>query len=304
MKTILISDFDETITTKDTISILGELPYRSKQCEVPWSHFVETYLQGYRRYETTPRKLPLLGPDVLAGEQPITTANYDQAFQAEIQYQNSLRPIELNSLAELERTEAFTDVTETDVLDLAADQKQLIQEGFPTALPLCDEFHVLSVNWCTDFILAVIKSSTLDPETLQKINPAQVYCNSLIRRGPHYTGLFEKTIVTGYDKLDKLNKLVNSFPPNLTCWYVGDSESDLLSILHPKINGVLLLDPHTNEKKFRRIASDIMGLNQAVVTGIIQDATFEYRKFTCKQNGNLLVFAKNWHAIARLLHQD
>lgn len=294
---VLICDFDETITSQDTIGLLAKLPYVDPPFPPPWSHFTATYADGYSLYERAPRSLPLLDPHT-----PLTAANYRQLLQAEIRYQDSLRPIELHSVHELERLHAFAGIPTEQVATYAHSLCQSVRHDFLPLWRRASQLHILSVNWSHEFIKDIIYSAARhsldDPENL----PVPIIkCNNLLVRNGSYTGLFDKSILTGADKLASLEKTLHSIPSDEPVWYIGDSETDLLSILHPKVNGVLLLDPSQNYDKFNKIAATILGLDLASTQKFACDPYQQSWSIPCKGNGSHFYLVKSWTALSRII---
>ncbi|SCU97060.1 LADA_0H04214g1_1 [Lachancea dasiensis] len=296
---ILIADFDDTITNKDTIATLAELPYLYKSFSVPWSHFVDTYKQGFDKFPTSERTLPLLRTaDKLKGYETINSANYHNIFGPELAYQKSLRPIELNSIGELERQRAFAGIQLTQIQEFAESRTSLLRKGFLEAWKNCSELHILSVNWCQQFIESLLLAAA-SKASLGPFPAIQTTCNSLCVQEGLLTGQFAKTIVTGYDKADKLGQICRTCQPDSTLWYVGDSETDLLPILYPNVNGVLLLDPHENSQKFWKI-TNVLGLSTKNLQGYADTPGVDTLRIDCKQKGALYL-VKSWKAFTKLL---
>ncbi|SCU91172.1 LAME_0E11518g1_1 [Lachancea meyersii CBS 8951] len=298
---LLVTDFDETVTKKDTISTLAELPYLHKSFPVPWAHFVDTYNQGYQKFTVANRDLPILNVWNSNREQLITVGNYEQMFRAEIDYQKSMRPIELNSIQELEDKGAFTNITLDQVRELSRARTNLLRDDFLEAWRAVSEVHILSVNWSRVFIESMLACAVTTDEATGINPPVQTTCNDLIAEEGRLTGKFNKAVVTGYDKIEELKKLLKASSATRTIWYVGDSETDLLSTLYPGVNGVILLDPEENRKKFDKITS-VLGVKHEDLKGYSTARDLDCVKISCKMNG-ALYFVKSWKALVRLLRQ-
>ncbi|SCU98111.1 LAFA_0G15698g1_1 [Lachancea sp. 'fantastica'] len=295
---ILATDFDETITNKDTISTLAELPYLYKSFSVPWTHFVDTYKQGCRNIEPASRMLPILEPWIHNPKQLITATNFDRLFQSEIEFQKSLRPIELNSIRELEKKEAFSGITVKNIQEFSRNRTFLLRDGFLEAWKAVTEVRVLSVNWSEIFIQSLLESAAEQSSLEGPMPPVQVACNNLIAEDGKLSGKFDKAVVTGVDKLENLKKLVLNSTQTATIWYVGDSETDILPILYPGVNGVVLLDPAENAKKLTKVTS-CMGVPDEYLNKFAAQK-LDIVEVPCKKTGALYL-VKNWRAFARLL---
>ncbi|SCV04975.1 LANO_0G15742g1_1 [Lachancea nothofagi CBS 11611] len=296
---IVVSDFDETITKKDTISALAELPYLYKSFPIPWSHFIDTYLQGFQKFETPARDLPILHAWIKDQNQLITDANFEQMFSSEIAYQKALRPIELNSVNELESKSAFSGITQGQVKEFAQSKTSLLRDDFLAAWKSASELHILSVNWSRDFIEAVLYAAASKWSLMSVVPTIQTTCNNLAAQNGNLTGQFEKSIVTGYDKVEKLETIVKTSESDSTIWYIGDSETDLLSILYPSVNGVLLLDPKESLKKFQKISS-LLGLDSTDFKEYLTNPKCDTLKISCKKTG-AFYFVKTWKALTKML---
>lgn len=307
---LLICDFDETITLRDTIFPLAQLAYLEKpQFKPVWKHFEETYMEGYTKLQqrfATGRSLPLLKPK----HDVITVSNYREIFASELQYQRQCREIELNSIHEMERKSLFRDVTTDAVVEYARTNfnhsvETILRPEFShcaTSAVNCMGFELraISINWSRELIEAVIPMGLIHPEN--------IHCNDLLLKNDVYTGEFSKGLLTGSDKEALLSRMLDeSNSGNADCWYVGDSETDLLAILHPGVNGVLLLDPEENESKFLKVTTKILGLAKSDMEDFAGDKAVGHLKFTSKQAHNgkdtACYIAKTWADVETLLKQ-
>ncbi|KAM3160174.1 Cold tolerance protein 1 [Lachancea thermotolerans] len=300
MSNIILSDYDETITSVDTISTLAMLPYLYKQFPIPWSHFTDTYAAGFQKFKTSDRALPILQPWLLDQSKLISAANFNALFQSEISYQDSVRPIELNSVSEMERAEAFTGISLENVKEFATTKLSLIREDFVPVWKEASEMYIVSVNWSKEFIEASLHALASSKDLgVKDLPPLHTHCNTLTSRDGKLTGEFNKSIVTGTDKVRELQSLLKKFPAASTVWYVGDSETDLLSVLYPGINGVLILDPATNEKKFNKMVT-VLGLTPSHIKDYSGKGSTCIAKISCKESGALYL-VKSWKALSKLL---
>lgn len=306
---LLICDFDETITVKDTISPLARLAYLVKpQFRPAWKHFEETYMDGYNRLQpkfAAKRSLPLFRQR----DPVITTDNYRDIFASEIEYQQQCREIELNSIREMEQKGLFKGVTTSSVKEYVSSrfgqmQNQIIRPGFKNCVTSAlnnygFELRVISINWSRELIEAAI------PEGL--IHGDDIRCNDLLVEGGVYTGEFSKCLLTGCDKEVVLSSMVSEVSAaGSEYWYIGDSETDLLAILHPDVNGVVLLDPRENESKFFKLTTSILGLDRHTMETFAHDDSTSYIQIATKQGNHgrtTCYIAKTWVAIELLLEQ-
>lgn len=311
MKDVIISDFDETITKRDTIAILGELPYRLKPGLKPrWSHFEDTYMQSHHDFQKMSQdsshmnniKRPL--PIMAEPAHPISVSNFNVLFEHELKFQANKRLLELTSTTEIAKYEIFKDVTHSQVRHYVNEKFQgdssLIRRGFEdfiTSIKTAD-FYIVSVNWSTEFIQQVTGKDL--------ITMGHIFCNELLSDGDVYTGQFSNSLLTGSDKIAVLDKILNQYDndENYRYWYIGDSETDVLSILHPKTNGVLLIDPRTEGKKFKTLTTELLGLPEDEVSKFAEDHSTGWLKCYEKNRDNNVYLVKSWLDLKHLfLHQ-
>lgn len=302
MNNVVIADFDETITSRDTIDILGRLPYTlNPEFKPPWSHFVDVYCKHYERFQlnNNRRVLPLLP---LGKKTIITDSNFTQLFHAELEYQSDKRLLEFASTTEIQSRNVFKKIKHEDIRSYVENNFQgaasLLRPGFSnfiSSLPK-DNFYVISVNWSPEFIRYVIGSKNVD------LN--HITCNNLISHGDEYTGHFTNDMLTGSDKIRALQQILSYYDnkkENHCLWYVGDSDTDLLSVLFPNVNGVLLIDPVKEPKKFEKITVKLLGLPKKDMDEFAHDSSL--RQYVCctKQGGKNVYIVKSWNDLQKLV---
>lgn len=307
MRHIIISDFDETITKQDTISVLGKIPYHVKRGTTPsWDHYSNNYYEHWKKYNQINqdlRSLPLLSRGVRA--HGISKGSYPQLFKDEIEYQRNNRVIELASTVEMCRHGLFRGVTHANIHDYVHNNLKgdecIVRDGMfrclsDTTAP--SDFYILSVNWSREFIYSCVGHAVIPYHN--------IYCNNLLSDDQHtYTGEFENEVLCGSDKIVKLREILEKQDSNdvMDIWYVGDSETDLLSILYPGINGILLLDPEENPKKFDKLVNQVLGVDQSIVQGFLHNSK-QWVKCLDKDKDNGLYLAKSWKGIHNLLQRN
>ncbi|AGO12319.1 AaceriAEL040Wp [[Ashbya] aceris (nom. inval.)] len=198
---VLVADFDETITTRDTLALLATIGRRGAP---PFDAFSRVYAAA---------PAPVRGPA-------------HSLLQRELEYQRAAAAREQASLRALEACGYFRGVPVSRVQQLPG--RAVVRPGFFAATALFTATHVLSLGWSREYIAR-----------LSGLPPAQIRCNALERAGARYTGRFTRDVVTGYDKYVILGRLVAA-AQGAEVWYVGDSESDLPCVLRPDVTGVLL----------------------------------------------------------------
>ncbi|KAL2709794.1 hypothetical protein KLU848_1544 [Kluyveromyces marxianus] len=208
LKRILVLDFDGTITTKDTTSLIGESVYRLKDVKVPWNHYTKVY---EAHHVPKPRSL---------GTNPwITVCNYER----------DAKSCELASINELEAQDHFKDVVIQDLLQVVKPQVQ-VRPGLREMMGQFHETYIVSLNWSKDLI-----------HDLTGVRKGNIFCNDLISRdNVTYNGYFTKQVVTGLDKYNLLKDKI--LDPKSEVTYIGDSFGDLPCILAEGVKGYIIGD--------------------------------------------------------------
>lgn len=213
---LVIADWDETITTKDTIGLLAEAAYNAKPSyKPPFLHFVDVYMQAscaYKRQYARPRT---------------TVAD-------ERQYQLGLHPVEMSSINEIVARGLFKDVSRSH-FDAVAKKVEL-RDNFIQFLNYCVcsqiPVIVLSINWCKYFIEQVLLRHGFEPS-----DHLQVVSNDFVYKNDICTGQFdgEFSVRTGLDKVQYMDQLKNQ----RKIMYIGDSSTDLFPLLESEL-GVII----------------------------------------------------------------
>lgn len=216
---LVVTDWDETITQHDTISLVAEAAYIAKPTFSPkFDYFSQVYLDAYAKYSKA-----FGGPR--------------EDLQAEIKFQSGLQQVELSSISEMERLLLFRDVPEKLFHQQA--EKVALRPGFleflRSALDKDIPVVVLSINWSRVFIEAALAFHGVDTSKLRILVNDLAMDPSLGRA----TGRFapSPSIRTGPDKLAAVQDLVRQCGPNVV--YVGDSSTDLLSLLEVPLGVVM-----------------------------------------------------------------
>ncbi|CCD24433.1 Cto1p NDAI_0D01200 [Naumovozyma dairenensis CBS 421] len=307
---IIISDFDETITTRDTTSLVASLPYKVKQgLSPPWSYFKDKYMDACVEYKKENanciqnRKLPLLPfLDVSRNH------GFRSAFNAEFVYQSDSKFVELKSISEIEEYNLFKGITHHQVQEYASnllnEEDPLIRPGFMNFISSNvkpENFYIVSVNWSKEFIYSILRYANIDP--------SHIFCDHLLSSGSEYTGIFSKELMTGCDKANILDTILLSrsndldlLSKNTRVWYIGDSETDILPLLHPSVNGAILINPLHELKKYLTISRDVLGASASVVESFM-NVDREYIKVVDKSATTSVYFVKSWDAFDKLLNE-
>lgn len=298
MKHIVISDFDETITNRDTTCILGQLPYEFEpNLEPKWSHFVNVYWEHYKNFqkETVNRVLPLL----TEREVVISDSNFQQLFRSEVEFQMRKRLLELSSTTEIAERNIFKGVKHSQVREFVdlhlQGSSSLLRPGFNEFISLIprNQFHIVSVNWSSEFIRHIIGERNVDPD--------RISCNNLISQGAEYTGEFTNALLTGSDKIRVIGDILKKCgkQTEYCTWYIGDSDTDLLGVLYPNLHGVLLLNPLSDSKKFYKITVQLLGLPQHEMESFAHGPEGWHKCYE-KEGQKFVYLVKSWHDLQNL----
>ncbi|RLV94999.1 hypothetical protein JA1_001335 [Spathaspora sp. JA1] len=216
---LVISDWDETITTKDTIKYVAETAYLNKpDCAPPFSHFTNLYLDAYSKYSQS------FGP----------RTNLDQ----EIKFQAGLTEVENTSIQALVNHKIFSGLNKLQFRSQAS--KIELRPGFVEFLTKCQEldipFVILSVNWTRIPIIECLKlhGFVVDDEKLKVISNEFVFEQQAGQSEELTTGEWDKSIALRISQ-DKL-KIVQGLRKGKELIYIGDSSNDLLSLLDADIS--------------------------------------------------------------------
>lgn len=198
---LIVVDFDETITTKDTISLLAQFAYaKNSQAHVPpWSHFTTAYLNDYQRYKEQ-------------CNDNVTT------IEQKTKQLSSLKPVELASLERVSNAGVFARLTRDEIRMGAMELVPVRDHVQQTLQSNIDNLFIVSVNWSKDWILGALSSLSL--------SPSAVLSNDLVFDNDISTGRIIPSVVTADDKLKKFQDLQNSDAWSSSL-YIGDSETDL-----------------------------------------------------------------------------
>ncbi|GMM33195.1 Cto1 protein [Saccharomycopsis crataegensis] len=214
---LIVVDFDETITKKDTLSQLASLAYRQKpQFPVKFRHYQDVYYKHYSNY--------VAGHEYLGGKQ---CPSLKDLFSQELLYQQGMYPVEMSSIDEIVSTGLFKGLESRNLDSL----KIPIREGFSLFANECYRqsipIYVLSITWSARFVKSVLLNNGVAP------NATVVISNELefSEDGTTCTGGFQVgNVRTGYDKLQRLTEILAK-NPSLPSLYIGDSRTDLLASL-------------------------------------------------------------------------
>lgn len=209
MGRVLVADWDETITVRDTTALVANVAYDHKPQLPPFSNYFKIYTDALAAYDSR------------------YTAEHgaESSLQHEIQYQQGLKAVELTSISAIVHDGIFSGLTRGDFVKKAAqiDLRPGFAEFAKKVRLQGTSIYILSINWCKTMIDA----------TLQRygVEGCIVLANDLeINHEGITTGRFElPEIRTGYDKMVELDKIRHTHT-DCSIVYVGDSRGDILSL--------------------------------------------------------------------------
>lgn len=211
---LILIDFDQTITKKDTIGLLGEFGVAQTNIPNPWSYFVDSYLEDYRNHRDHLPNLPK-----------------DSNFSAFTQQLDSFKPVEKASLARVSKHKVFKGIPRTAFTEEGKRLRETVLQ--PNVISVLkqykDDIRIISLNWSKDWILGFIQELDLRKE--------QVLSNDLRFTSDNIsTGEIVPHILTASDKQQIIKESV--VKPNQRVIYIGDSLGDIESLGKPRIYGL------------------------------------------------------------------
>lgn len=224
----VIVDWDETLTTKDTIQYLAKVPYINNcHLQPPFSHYTDIYMSNYAKYKESQQ--------LTNGKTCATTDEY-------VKFQLGMDPVEMSSIKALEHDKIFKDLTEEQLRSLA--EHVQLRDGAVQFLNLClslgVEVIILSVNWTGLIIDEVLRRNGINDGIIRIITNEFEFDESGKTTG---SWLKEPKVRTSQDKLDQIDKIkaqlrnaedttIESADDDVQMMYIGDSLTDLLPILN------------------------------------------------------------------------
>lgn len=204
VRPLVVVDFDETITCKDTIALLAQFAYsRKPQSELPpWSHFTNAYMSDYQKHKQQWHK----------------KLDNITKIEEKIAQLSSLKNVELASIDRISNAGVFAGLRRAEIQDGAKAEVQIRDQALNVLQSVSENLYILSVNWSKDWIIGA-----LDP---LQIKPSAVLSNDLEFENQVSTGKIIPNITTASDKLAIFQDLVKSNKPSYSL-YIGDSETDL-----------------------------------------------------------------------------
>ncbi|KAK3694748.1 haloacid dehalogenase-like hydrolase-domain-containing protein [Podospora appendiculata] len=257
---IIVLDFDGTITQNDTIDVLGKFACSRNGGAVIWNDIVKAYFADHKSHVATYQPEPALR----------------KTLDQELAFLESLRPVELASAERVVHAALFRDLTDSDFERFGREafgnglrgDRELGGGGVSSPSPpevtpavtlrsgfraFVDEvasrkdssLGLVSVNWSQSFIEGVLGGEGEDRggRFIKRVN--RITSPTGLIEGP--AELAGATLVTAQDKLDALRELLSQDQADgqkqkrQTCVYIGDSTTDLACLMEASI-GIVMAD--------------------------------------------------------------
>ncbi|CCH44182.1 hypothetical protein BN7_3741 [Wickerhamomyces ciferrii] len=210
----IVLDWDDTITNKDTISLVAEAAYLTKpEFPQPWSHFSEVYYSNYKLY----------------------TSNWGErtTFKDELEFQKGLKQVELSSVNEYVGLQLFKDISTKSLEDQSSKVEikpnffQIFQKLYDNKIPII----LLSCNWTSIIMDKIFKDHGFEQHEHFKIITNEFEVEQGILTGQVLENV---SIRTGADKVEHVHKILQDLRKlgiNDGVYYIGDSSTDVLPML-------------------------------------------------------------------------
>ncbi|KAJ2615734.1 hypothetical protein H4S08_001092 [Coemansia sp. RSA 1365] len=221
---VLALDFDQTLTTTDTLHLVASTARQKHPERLGFQWFTDKYMEDYDTFKN--KWNPIITKHT--EEKSVSTALLDQYLEAQ-------RAVEEASLARLSQHAILAGTSRQEFADggrsvqFQPDAAKVINHFL--RFPEC-HICVVSVNWSEDFI-----RGALEANGVKVSNRLPIYCNN--PEFDHKTGLSTNVIhprlVAARDKTEVIAKVKNKIAlqhrAEPIVVYIGDSLTDLPSLL-------------------------------------------------------------------------
>ncbi|PIA19625.1 hypothetical protein COEREDRAFT_5448 [Coemansia reversa NRRL 1564] len=221
---VLALDFDQTLTTTDTLHLVASTARQKYPDRLGFQWFIDKYMDDYYTFKN--KWEPIIARH--AEEKTVTTALLDQYLEAQ-------REVEKASLARISQHAILAGTSRREFADggcsvqLQPDSAKVINHFL--RIPEC-HICIVSVNWSEDFI-----RGALEANGVKVSNDLPIYCNNpeFDNKTGLSTSIIRPRLVAARDKTEVINKvkretaLQHRAEPIVV--YIGDSLTDLPSLL-------------------------------------------------------------------------
>ncbi|ODQ64340.1 HAD-like protein [Nadsonia fulvescens var. elongata DSM 6958] len=237
---LLITDWDETVTLKDTLHLVAQAAYDHKPEFSPkWEYFGDHYMKDLADFAQQYKDKNPATPE----------KNGKNALERKINYLDQLRHVEMQSINRIEDSRLFHEVSEAQIraqhrhVQVRPYFFDVLQRALANDIPVC----IVSVNWSAALMKEVLHQNGFDTSKVQ------IYANDVVMdiRSGVGTGKLSKSeavaLRTGIDKVRVIHEIVEKYKsanPAVTdqIFYFGDSNTDLPGLLEVN-TGVIMDNP-------------------------------------------------------------
>lgn len=210
----VITDWDDTITNKDTIQLVAEAAYITKP-DFPkqWDYFSDVYYSKYRNF--------------------LNEFGERRTIEDEKRYQDGLKEIEMSSVNSFVNYGLFKDVkletliNQTNKVEIKPGFFDIFKKLYENDIPV----YILSCNWTSLIMERIFKEKGFKANDNFKF-----ITNEFLYEDNKLTGKVDniRDIRTGIDKVNEVNIIKNELKSrNIidSIYYFGDSGTDILPML-------------------------------------------------------------------------
>jgi 2-hydroxy-3-keto-5-methylthiopentenyl-1-phosphate phosphatase len=274
--TIFVTDFDETLTTEDSMELVGAAAYKHKPEFNPrWDFFASAYADDFKEHCS-------------AQNSDCSDCNSipETKLEREERLQRGMHVVEDKSVRRVEASGLFCGVPLERMLDEAVNVK--VRDGWWQLYGQLSAHRIsvviASVNWSAELIGEVMRRGHAlafsgDSENKCCVEYARVFANEMeIDNNGRFTGRMKSVLRTGADKkllLRELKETVKSrnvmhsaadeaqgkSQRNLVC-YCGDSGTDFLALVEADI-GIIVGRRASLLNKAKACGVDVVPLKEA-----------------------------------------
>ncbi|ETI50281.1 hypothetical protein F443_06135 [Phytophthora nicotianae P1569] len=212
---LLCVDFDETITVRDTTSLLFQLSSSSASTQQQLvTQYVDEVGEFIGSYETKWRQRELTSS---------RSRTFDDAGLHE--FLEGYAAVDLRSVQRVVECRALEGIRHQDLVKVASSVQ--VRSNYAETLALADDWKIISVNWNKKLVESVITQAGVVHE------PTQIIANDMkADQQGVTTGEINVKVQSPMDKarwIDNVRSMYAATKPTVV--YVGDSATDLLALL-------------------------------------------------------------------------
>ncbi len=288
-------DWDGTMTTADTLSVVVSIGYNKNQHQKlpPWTYFTDTYLSDYKAHNAKHQ----------LKERPSTS------IQEFLSRQESLVEVERASVERVERAGIFANVTNADIDNVAKEAIQsrrvLLRPGLVSLIQRIkergDSATIISVNWSARFIHACLETAReprtqIDPQKFN-IRANEIEGGSGVKLTRTFAGE-DRGIWTARDKEKMMFAELQAESQQRTSVYIGDSPSDLSCLLLANV-GICIQDNELSSEQ-----SSLQELLRRFNVACQHIGEYSHERSTDYKSVKRLWWAKDFNEIHEVLYSS